>query len=139
MKRIPPSVALAVFSGFVFFGVIGFAVYLGNRPSPYESFAKCLTESGAEMYGTWWCPNCAEQKKAFGKAFKFISYIECSDPGKKNQTQECADAGIEKYPTWQFGDGTRETGNLPMEYLSQKTSCPLPDDEAAASGDITQS
>lgn len=138
MKRIPPSIILAVLSAAVFLGVIGFAAYLGNRPSGLDTFAKCLTEKGARMYSTWWCPNCTAQKKAFGESFQYISNTECSDPGQKNQTQECAEAGIKSYPTWQFGDGTRETGNLPLDYLAEKTSCLLPSDGTGSSANAAQ-
>ncbi len=112
---------LAVAEGAYLFSVTGKAV----ASDQLDSFAKCLTESGAKMYGAFWCPHCNEQKKDFGDSWKHIEYIECSTPDGKGQTGECRAAGIQGYPTWEFADGSRESGTLPLEFLSEKTSCPL--------------
>src|SRR5579884_3441002 len=39
-----------------------------NGGSVYDSFAQCLTQKKATMYGLYWCEHCAEQKEMFGNA-----------------------------------------------------------------------
>lgn len=94
----------------------------------YDEFAQCVADSGAKMYGAWWCSHCNAQKTEFGSSWKILenqnSYVECSTQ-TKTQTQVCKDAGITGYPTWRFADGTEQSGRLSFEYLSQKTGCPL--------------
>jgi thiol-disulfide isomerase/thioredoxin len=93
--------------------------------SEYDSFAQCISDSGAKFYGTYWCPHCKEQKALFENSKK-LPYIECSTPNGQAQTQVCLDAGIKSYPTWEFADGSRESGMQTFEKLSEKTSCPVP-------------
>jgi len=101
----------------------------GTTPSKYDSFAQCLTEKSVTMYGAWWCPHCSNQKKLFQGAFENVNYVECSNPGTQTMNQTCKDANIEGYPTWDFGDGNRLSGEQTLEELSQKTGCELPQPE----------
>lgn len=87
------------------------------------SMAQCLTEKGAKMYGAFWCPHCADQKKLFGENFQFITYIECDPRGEDAQTELCAQNNITSYPTWIFADGERSVGTQPPEILAQKAGC----------------
>ncbi len=48
--------------------------YASFAPGKYDSFAKCLTEKGAVMYGEDWCENTNGQKAMFGKSFKYVNY-----------------------------------------------------------------
>jgi len=89
----------------------------------FDRLAQCLTDSGAKMFGAYWCAHCQSQKRLFGKSFVKIKYIECSLPGGQEQTQECKDAGINGYPTWQFGDGSRLEGEISPETLAEKSNC----------------
>lgn len=98
----------------------------GSDPSRYESFAQCLTDQGTQMYGAWWCPHCSNQKELFEGAFDKINYTECSAPGSRVMNQECKDANIEGYPTWEFSDGSRFSGERTLEELAEKTGCELP-------------
>jgi large repetitive protein len=104
---------------------IGFLVMQAKKPGKYDEFAQCVNDSGTKFYGAWWCPHCQAQKALFGKSQKLLPYIECSD---KNRTQNetCNTAGVQSYPTWDFPDGTRETGELTFEQLAEKTNCPAP-------------
>ena len=105
--------------------VIGFGIGTDdNEPSNLDEFAQCLTEKGVKMYGTYWCSHCENQKEAFEKSWQYINYVECSESGG-GQTQECADAGINGYPTWEFQDGSRLSGELSFEVLSSNSGCPL--------------
>jgi hypothetical protein len=112
--------------------IVIFLIVVANRntsPSRYESFAKCVTDSGAKMWGAWWCPHCSKQKALFEGAFDKINYVECSAPGTRAMIQQCKDDGIEGYPTWQFSDGSRLSGEQTLEELSEKTGCVLPSAE----------
>lgn len=95
-----------------------------------DSFAQCVTESGATMYGAFWCPHCESQKQSFGKSFDHINYVECSLPDRSGQTQICIDENIQSYPTWEFGDGSRELGEVPLELIAERTGCELPSEDA---------
>jgi hypothetical protein len=92
----------------------------------YDTFAQCLTSSGAEFYGTFWCSHCQNQKKAFGSSAKYIPYIECSSRNGQDQLAVCRDKDIQGYPTWVFADGTRQEGEMSLYELAEKTKCELP-------------
>ncbi len=61
----------------------------------------------------------------FGKSAKKLPYVECQTQGRE-QTQVCIDQKIEGYPTWIFGDGTRESGEHEVADLAAKTNCSMP-------------
>ncbi len=113
--------------------VVGIAVISGgyyfikqtNTPGQYDEFAKCLKDKGAVFYGAFWCPHCQNQKAMFGKSAKLLPYTECSTADGKAQLQVCKDKNITGYPTWEFADGTRESGEVSLERLSEKTACPI--------------
>jgi glutaredoxin len=90
-----------------------------------DTFTQCLKDSGAKFYGASWCSHCQNQKKLLNSS-KNIPYIECSAPDGKSQLQICTDNKIEGYPTWVFADGSRQSGELSLEILSQKSNCKLP-------------
>ena len=106
--------------------LIGVILYLiisnANKPGQYDSFAKCLTDKGAKMYGAYWCSHCQNQKKQFGSSWKYINYVECA-LSNGSQAPVCRDAKIEGYPTWEFQDGERVSGELSFDTLMQKTGC----------------
>lgn len=107
--------------------VIVLIAYRGSqKPGKYDKFAVCLEEKEAVFYGAFWCPHCQDQKKAFGKSAKLLPYVECSTPDGRSQLEICKEAEIEGYPTWEFADGSRLSGNIPLEELSEKTGCLLP-------------
>lgn len=88
------------------------------------ALAECLTEKGAKLYASYWCPHCVQQKKAFGAGADKLDYVECAIPGNpREQTQECKDAGITDYPTWVFADGSRVTSEQTLEFLAEQTEC----------------
>ena len=91
----------------------------------YDEFAQCLTDNGAKMYGAYWCPHCAEQKKIFGNSWKHVDYVECSLPNRAGTTQICIEENIQSYPTWEFSDGTKVSGFQSLQTLAQKTGCSL--------------
>jgi len=95
-------------------------------PGKYDEFAICLKDKGAVFYGAFWCTHCQAQKKLFGSSQKLLPYIECSTADASEQTQVCKDKKIEGYPTWEFTDGSRLNGEIPLQQLADKTSCVLP-------------
>ena len=113
--------------GVLVVGGIGSSWYINSLPGKYDELAQCLGEKGAVFYGAFWCPHCQEQKKMFGNSADLLPYVECSLPNGKDQTQECIDKEIVQYPTWEFADGERITGERPPEELAEKTGCALPE------------
>ncbi len=79
-------------------------------PGKYDSFAKCLTEKGAVMYGENWCKYTNAQKNMFGKSFKYINYQVKED--------------LNKRPTWVINGETYETVQS-FERLSALTGCKI--------------
>lgn len=61
-----------------------------------------LTQTGAKMYGAYWCPHCEDQKTMFGAAVSRIPYVECDPKGEKAQPQLCQAKQIQGYPTWEI-------------------------------------
>lgn len=92
----------------------------------YTALAQCIKDSGATFYGAFWCPHCNNQKKMFGDASDLLPYVECSTPDQKSQLPVCKEAGVTGYPTWEFPDKTRQTGEVPLAVLAEKTGCALP-------------
>ncbi len=82
------------------------------------ALAQYLSDSGAEMYGAYWCPHCHDQKQLFGKeAVAQMPYVECAPDGLNSQTEVCqAIPEIKGFPTWevngQFLEGTQTLETL---------------------------
>ncbi|MBW4486580.1 MAG: hypothetical protein KME12_02200 [Trichocoleus desertorum ATA4-8-CV12] len=76
-----------------------------------QSLAQHLQQTGAKMYGAYWCPHCADQKALFESAVTAVPYVECDPKGEKPQPDLCQAKQIEGYPTWEiegyFYPGTR--------------------------------
>jgi hypothetical protein len=109
--------------------VIAFAAayYFGwhRHTTRLDAFAKCLTAKQAKMYGAFWCPHCEEQKEKFGSSFQYAPYVECGIKGSKGIEPVCTEAGIKRFPTWIFADGTRVEGEHELEFLGEQTGCSL--------------
>jgi thiol-disulfide isomerase/thioredoxin len=97
-----------------------------RKPGILDGFAQCIKNSGATFYGAFWCPHCKAQKEAFGSSVKYLPYVECSLPDGNGQTTICQNKKIEGYPTWEFTDGSRLTGEVALDKLAEKTKCQLP-------------
>jgi len=115
-------VALAI----LIVGGFGASMYMKTLPGKYDGLAQCLKDNGAVFYGAFWCPHCQEQKKIFGNSEGLLPYVECSNPDGKSQTQICIDKGVQSYPTWEFADGSRLTGEQQPGVLAEKAGCELP-------------
>lgn len=62
----------------------------------------------------------------FSTSQKLLPYIECSTPDGKGQLAICQEKKIIGYPTWEFADVSKESGEVSLEKLAEKTRCPLP-------------
>lgn len=113
-------VAIVLVGGFIWL------IKTPGKPGELDSFAQCINDSGAKYYGAFWCPNCKNQEAMFGRSARLLPRIECSTPDGKSQLPVCQEAGIQGYPTWDFADGTRETGTIPLDRLAEATNCQLP-------------
>ena len=104
--------------------VLGAGIWLATRQAPsnpqLDTFAKCLAEKKVTMYGAYWCSHCQAQKKLFGPSFQYVPYVECTVDVKS-----CTEKNINGYPTWIFADGSRIEGEMSLQSLSSKTSCPI--------------
>lgn len=115
--------------GVVVLIVVGLLVYSfteSKKPGKYDEFAKCLSNTGTKFYGTFWCPHCQNQKRMFGNSSKLLPYVECSTPDGRNATEICIEKKIEGYPTWEFPNGDRVSGEMKLEDIASKSSCVLP-------------
>lgn len=105
-----------------------FSLALAGCSKPnLDNFAKCVSESGMTMYGTYWCPHCVNVKKSFGSSFQYINYVECDANGPKGDPNSCETAGVKGYPTFIFGDGMPLSGELTHQVFADKTGCELPE------------
>ena len=100
--------------GVLVLSILAYSVYSINKSGPYDSFAKCLAEKGAVMYGAMdWCKYTQGQKAMFGKSFKYINYHEFQEL-----------PGIKKTPTWVI-NGKWYENVQPFEKLSALTGCKI--------------
>lgn len=107
-------------------GAIGtFTGMVVGPNAEYDRFALCLSESGAKMYGAFWCSACNAQKRQFGSSFEHITYVECSLADRSGQTSACKQAEITAYPTWILPDGERKIGVVEFSELAEATGCEL--------------
>ncbi len=125
-NKIISIAAVVLIALVIFLAANKFTGVSGNKnPNFYDTFAQCLTDKGAVMYGAAWCTHCKDQKAAFADSFKFINYVECPD-----NTQLCIDKGVEGFPTWIIGTSTDFVvgfdKNTTMKELSDVSGCILP-------------
>lgn len=86
----------------------------------------CLEDRGAKMYGASTCGHCSNQKKSLGaKAEAEFGkvYVECNPYAENSQVFDCIEQKIEAYPTWIFGDGTRQIGFTNPGKLQELSGC----------------
>lgn len=113
--------AIVIAAALVTWGVLD-----SKKPGELDAFARCISDKEITYYGAFWCPNCQKQNEMFGNSKQYLPYVECSTPDAKRQTQACIDAGIQKYPTWQWESGERTEGVMPLEEIAERSGCSLP-------------
>lgn len=82
-------------------------------PALAQALARHLRDSGAHLYGVWWCLGCREQKAMFGASASELPYVECSGGASP--------AGVTEYPTWEIA-GARVTAVLPLDSLAARSA-----------------
>lgn len=111
-------------SGLLFLGPAGPAIAAGGQTRDFDlpfaepevtrlsspraiGLARALRDSGAQMFGAFWCSHCFEQKQAFGiSAQTELPYVECYPDGFRRGTRPaaaCTAAGVEGFPSWKIG------------------------------------
>ena len=107
---------------------LGLLTGCSSLDSSYEArLANHLTETGAKMYGAYWCPHCATQKDYFGGSASRLPYIECDPEGFSAQVELCDAAGVEAYPTWVI-EGEQYLGAQPLGELATLSGFESPTD-----------
>jgi uncharacterized membrane protein len=104
--------SLRLYSGIVVIAVLlgSIVAYQGSDDgggiaTPYQvSLAQHLNDSGAVMYGAYWCHFCADQKELFASAFEYVNYVACDAEGKDGNPALCQAKGVKSYPTWEIGE-----------------------------------
>ena len=113
------SIFIWSITGLVIMVGIFFLVSTNSEPGELDGFAQCLKDKSAVFYGAFWCPHCQNQKAMFGKSAKLLPYVECSTPNGKGQFAVCQEKNITGYPTWEFADRSRESGEVSLKRLSE--------------------
>ena len=84
-----------------------------------KALAEHLEATGAKYYGAFWCPNCQDQRRMFGRSADRLPYVECSPNGRSGLVAfECVAAEISGYPTWII-NGRRFQQVLSIEELGR--------------------
>ncbi|OGZ99029.1 MAG: hypothetical protein A3H69_03015 [Candidatus Sungbacteria bacterium RIFCSPLOWO2_02_FULL_47_9] len=122
------STTIIVYAVIVLAIIAGVWFYTSSKKQPgqYDQFAQCLKEKGLIFYGAFWCPHCQNQKAMFGNSVKYLPYVECSTPNGQSQLDVCKKENVIGYPTWVYPDGSRESGEIEMSRLAEKSGCQLP-------------
>lgn len=106
--------------------LILFNVWQGEKEN-YDKLAKCMTEKGVNMYGSFRCGVCAKTRSMFGESFQYVNEIECHPQGYNPQTELCLEKKLEGTPTWILEkDGEeikRNTGFMNIEELKEFSGC----------------
>ncbi len=105
---------------------IAFNLPFGEKNN-YDEFAKCLTEKGINIYSSFRCSHCTQQKELFGDSYQYLNHIECHPQGPEAQTELCLQKNITGTPTWIMEpDGLeikREAGYMTIEELKEFSGC----------------
>jgi uncharacterized membrane protein len=122
-KTVPIAAAVILILHLNYTGV------LGEAPAPEDPEARALaihlSESGAKMYGAFWCPHCQQQKSIFGPSASRLPYIECSPNGQGSpQADVCKAEHIQSYPTWVI-NGKHIEEVLSLKQLAEDTGFQL--------------
>ena len=96
-------------------GTFLYAMPSAEAPSYQAALARHLRESGAIMYGAYWCSHCREQKSLFGPAAKDLPYVECDPKGVNARPDLCEKANVKAFPTWVIGLQRREGVQSPAD------------------------
>lgn len=94
-----------------------------ESPPRAVDLARKLRDSGARMYGAFWCSHCYDQKQTFGSAaVAAFPYVECYPEGLHKDTKmaavcEAAPGGLTGFPTWVMPGGEQLVGEQTFDQL----------------------
>ena len=122
------SLAVGVLSAIALNSCQAVSIEQLGAPSYESELADYLSNTGATMYGAYWCPHCAHQKQLFSHAAQLLPYVECDARGVNAQVDLCNTVGINAYPTWEI-NGEFYVGTQPLNQLAilsgfQQTAAP---------------
>ena len=81
------------------------------------ALADHLNQQGAKLYTTYWCPYCQRQQALFGSAVAKLQVVECDPKGDNAHPEQCIQAQVSSYPTWQL-NGQLYRGMRSLEELA---------------------
>ena len=110
-KKFKVYAAIAIVFSALVLSIGAFAFVNSKKPGDYDSFAKCLTEKGAVMYGASFCKYSSAQKGMFGKSFQFINYKDFSE-----------NPDVKITPTWEINGRLIERVQS-FDRLAELTGC----------------
>ncbi|KAL7526561.1 hypothetical protein ACHAWF_001819 [Thalassiosira exigua] len=99
------------------------------------ALAEHLRSTGTTMYGAFWCPHCSRQKELFGKeAWTYVSYVECDPRGYGSKFATCLEEGVDGYPSWKFGNGKSQGGEMELADIARMSGFKKPFDAKLETG-----
>ena len=99
-----------------------------NYAGPLDEFARCVTDSGAYLYGANWDFRVEQQRLLFNRSVDIIKYVDCLGGTDDVILEVCFQEEIEHTPTWVMGDGELILGLQTLEYIAELTDCEFPED-----------
>jgi uncharacterized membrane protein len=118
-KTAPVAAAVIIILHLNYTGILGDAPQAEDLQT--RALAIHIANSGAKMYGAFWCPHCQQQKSYFGQSAKRLPYVECSPDGQGSpQASECQAMKIASYPTWVI-NGKRVEEVMTLKQLADAT------------------
>lgn len=98
------------------------------KPAGMEYFTRCITKSGAILYGTETHEYTPQQLELFGEFARNINFVECRDLETEKQIGICKEKEIPLYPMWELQDGSKYGGIKTIEQLAELTGCAIPEE-----------
>jgi hypothetical protein len=91
---------------------------------PKVALAQWLISQKARWFTTAWCGACRQQASDFGEeAMSLLKenkvLVDCEE-----NASVCADAGVNSYPTWEFGGKLQRSGGYPLAELARMSNYP---------------
>ncbi len=107
----------------------------GEAAPDLVAFAKALAAANVTFFGAAWCPHCNAQKQLFQDGGKFLPFVEVTNPDRTRNATGIAE-NITEYPTWKFPDGSKLSGELTLQTISQRSGVAIPTASAPSVADI---
>ncbi len=104
---------------------VGSLVGEGEAQDDLVAFAKALRDAGVQFFGAAWCPFCTEQKNLFQDGYKYLPFVEVTNPDRTPNSIGTSE-NITTYPTWKFQNGQKVTGVQTLAQLSTLSGIAIP-------------